>query len=156
MTTRTPKDTGPDLESLRENVDGWYNVKRQAAALTRKLDEGKKSFKALVEKFGTTNPEDGHVYLDLGVPVGDRKIRVLKNQQSVTRHLNQEAAEKILKRKGLWDEVSHDETYRVYDEDAIRAAHFEKKLTVNDLAQIFPQVISYSFWLLDNEGKPVS
>ena len=143
-----------DLEDVRDQVDSWYAVKRQTAMLTKKLNQGKETLKGLVQRYGETQPETGSLFLDLQAPVGDRKIATLKNQRSVTTTVNMEAAERILKRKKLWDEMTHTEV--VLDQDKVFAAFFDNRLSKADVDRMFSESVHFSFILLDDDGKPVS
>jgi hypothetical protein len=142
-----------DLTSLRHEVEGWWGVKYQSKLITEQLNKGRNRLKEIVEKFGLIDPTTGSIFLDLSEPVGDRKISKLKAQRSVTTGLNPDA-ERILKEKGIWDDVV-DWVPRV-DEGRVTAAYFDKKITNEDLKKLFPQTINFSLILLDDNDKPVN
>jgi hypothetical protein len=148
------KKESPNLEELRTWVESHYVTKQQINSLTRRLNDSKERLKGLVQHLGDKNPESGSIYLNLGAPVTDKKILWLKNQRAVSQTINMDAAERILKKKNLWGQMTT--TVEVLDEAKVRAAYYDRKLTEGDLDQIFPQHISYSFILLDNNEKPVS
>jgi len=144
-----------DLDTVRDDVAKWYALKRQVTLVGQKLDEGKNALKALVQKYGETDPKTGSLLLDLEGPVGDgdRKIAKLKNQRSETTSVNDEEAEKILRRKGLWEEMT--ETITVLDQSRVFAAYYDNKITNDELARMFPKRVTFSFILLDEDDKPV-
>jgi hypothetical protein len=63
-------------------------------------------------------------------------------------------AERILKEKGLWDEVV--EWVPVLDEGKVHAAYYDRKITDDELSRMFPQRVSYSLILLDDADRPVN
>jgi hypothetical protein len=139
-----------DLKVVRDEVDAWYALKRQVSLVTGKLEQGKNALKAVVQKYGETDTK-GSLFLDLEDSVGP--IRRLKNQRSETTSVNDEEAEKILRRKGLWEEMT--ETITVVDQSRVFAAYYDNKITDDELARMFPKRVTFSFILLDEEGKPV-
>lgn len=134
-------------------VDGWYAVKQQTAMLTNKLNEDKKALQAMVHEWGQTDPSNGNIFLDLEEPVGDRKITRLKSQSATTTGFNENAAEEILRSKGLWDDMI--EMVPVLDQSRVHAAFYDNKITEAELAAMFPKRTSYTFVLLDDNDKPV-
>jgi hypothetical protein len=151
---RRPVEEPFDLDAVRDEVDRWYAVKRQSALITKQLDKGKEEIKKLVARYGTVQPESGSRVLDLGQPVGERKICKLKYQRSVTQGFNEQACREILEAKGLWDEMI--EMVPQLDQSRINAAFFDRKITQEELDQMFPQRISHSLVLLDDNDKQVS
>jgi hypothetical protein len=147
-----------DLRQLRDDVDGWYALKRQSTLLSNQLNVGKKKLKEMVQRFGTVSPESGSIIIQLEEPIeaGDRKIVTLQNRRSASKVANPEAIERILRAKGMWDEVLITETVTHYDEGAIFAAYYDHRITDDELALMFPVTESYSFYLLDDGGKPVA
>jgi hypothetical protein len=143
-----------DLAALRREVEGWWGVKFQSKLIAKQLNAGKDQLKKMVERFGITDPTSGSIFLDLDEPVGDRKIVKLKAQRSVTTGLNPEEAERILKAKGLWDEVV--EWVPQLDEGKVHAAYYDRKITDDELSRMFPQSINFSLILLDDNEKPVN
>src|SRR5215469_2323555 len=143
-----------DLAGLRDEVSAWYALKRQENLLAPKLKKGTNRFKEILGKYGEKDPSDGSLYLDLGEPIGDARIRFLKSlcitQNNV---INEEVAEEILTAKGIWEEMS--EVRRIPDESRINAAYFDNRISDDELPRMFPTVTSYRFFLLDEDEKPV-
>jgi hypothetical protein len=145
-----------DLTKVQGVVESWYALKRQATLIGSKLNEGKKALKEMVQEYGETDPTTGSIFLRLPQPVGDRRITTLKNQRSTSDSTNYERAEEILRKKGLWDSMTKTRTVVDLDPDAIYAGFYDGKITESELDQMFPKTTSYSFWLLDDNDKPVS
>jgi hypothetical protein len=147
-----------DLSKVQGVVESWYALKRQSTLIGAKLNEGKKALKEMVQQYGETDPTTGSIFLRLKEPVGDRRILTLKNQRSVSDSTNYERAEEILRKKGLWDAMTVTRTVveTSLDPDAIYAGFYDGKITEAELDQMFPKTISFSFWLLDENEKPVS
>ena len=143
-----------DLPSVRQLVDQWYAFRRQAATLGEKVEAQKARLKKMVERHGTVDPTTGSIFLELDEPVSDRKIFTLKNQCRTSTSLNADKAERILRRKGIWKDVL--KTIEVPDTDKIYAAYYDKLITEDELAQMFPKSTNYAFIVLDDNGKPVS
>lgn len=142
-----------DLETLRAEVSAWYALKQQATTLGNELDKRKKRLQGILEKYGETDPSTGSIFLDLGEPVGAERISQLKNQCATRQTLNEEAAEDILTARGMWEEMT--ELIRVPDDSRILAAYYDKRITDDELAKMIHEKVVYSFFVLDDAGKPV-
>lgn len=143
-----------DLVALRQEVGGWWGVKAQTKFLTKQLNAGKEALLKIVQRHGEVQPETGSLFLELSEPISDRKIVRLKAQRSETKGINAEACEKILKDKGLWDEMV--EWVPQLDEGKVHAAYFDKKITDDELSRMFPSSVHFSLILLDDADKPVN
>jgi hypothetical protein len=143
-----------DLSTVRRVVDQWYALKRQAATLGVKVEAEKSRLKKIVERYGTTDPTTGSIFLELEEPVGDKSIFTLRNQCRTSTSLNAEKAERILRRKGIWKDMVR--VIEVPDTDKIHAAFYDKLITQDELDQMFPKSTMYAFTVLDDNGKPVS
>lgn len=143
-----------DLNRLRQDVEGWWSIKAQSKLIAKHLSDGRDTLMKIVQRHGVTDPTSGSIFLDLDEPVSDRKILKLKAQRSVTNGLNPDAAEQILKAKGLWDEMV--EWIPQLDQGKVHAAFYDRKITEDELSRMFPQAIHFSLILLDDSDKPVS
>jgi hypothetical protein len=143
-----------NLQQVRDRVEIWFGIKQQTAMLQKKLDQGKAQLKEIVQRYGQKDPESGSLFLDLGGLVSDQKIGTLKNQRRVTRSINTESAERILKRRRLWNQMTKQVT--VIDQEAVAAAYFDNKITAEEFDQIFTEQVIYSLILLNDDEKPVS
>jgi len=141
-----------DLDALREEVSAYYALRQQAALLNEEVETRKTRIKAAVQKYGETDPETGSLYLKLGDPLHNG-IAELKNQCAVSNRMNEPMAEEILSNKGLWEEMI--EWVAVPDEGRIRAAFYDNKISQDELDRMFPTRVTYSFYVLDEDGKPL-
>ena len=141
-----------DIDTLREEVSAWYALKQQANLLNEEMESRKNRIKAVVQKYGETDPETGSLFLKLGDPLHNG-IAELKNQCQTSHRMNEEVTEEILEAKGLWDEMV--EWVAVPDEGRIRAAFYDNKISQDELDRMFPTTVRYSFFVLDDDGKPL-
>jgi len=142
-----------DLSALRKEVAAWYALKQEAALLSNELDKRKKRLQGILEKYGETDPSTGSIFLDLGEPVGSERISQLKNQCATRQVMNEEMAEEVLSKKGLWEEMT--DLIRVIDDSRVLAAYYDKRITDDELAKMIHEKVVYSFFVLDDAGKPV-
>lgn len=142
-----------DLEALRKEVSEWHALKQQAATLNNELDRRKKRLQGILEKYGETDPSTGSIFLDLGEPVGSARITQLKNQCATRQVMNEEMAEEILTNKGMWEEMT--DLVRVMDDSRVLAAFYDHRITDDELAKMIHEKVVYSFFVLDDAGKPV-
>jgi len=147
-----PKIVTVDLEEVRQEVAAWWGLKRQAKMLETEIQQRRKQLSSLVQKYGEKD-DKGNLFLDLGVAVTNDGISQLKNQITISTGLNEEAAKEILEAKGLWVEMT--EVVRVIDEARVNAAFYDNKINEDELTQMFPQRVSYSFWPVDEAGKQI-
>jgi len=143
-----------DLNVLRHDVEGWWGVKYQSKMITKALEGGKAALLKMVQRHGETDPETGSLFLDLEEPVSDRKITRLKAQRAEVTGINAEACEKILKAKGLWNDMV--EMVPQLDEGKVHAAYYDKLITDDELSRMFPRSVRFSLILLDETDKPVN
>lgn len=141
-----------DIDALRAEVSAWYALREQSNLLTEELETRKNRIKAVVQKYGETDPETGSLFLDLGETLHNG-IAVLKNQCASSNRMNEEMAQEILTDKGLWEEMV--EWIPVPDESRIRAAFYDNKITQDELDRMFPTRVQYAFYVLDEDGKPL-
>lgn len=130
-----------DPNSLEAQVREYVKTKATLKALETRAKELNEK---LVEAINTQGYQDseGNWQLELGFDA-DGVVR-LEKQQRVTRKLDELAAEQIIESLGLGEEVY--ETKRVINEDALMAAHYEGKISEEDIDQMFPAKISYALW----------
>ena len=141
-----------DIDTLREEVSAWYALKQQANLLNEEMESRKNRIKAVVQKYGETDPETGSLFLKLGDPLHNG-IAELKNQCQTSHRMNEEVTEEILEAKGLWDEMV--EWVAIPDEGRIRAAFYDNKISQDELDRMFPTRVQYAFYVLDEDGKPL-
>lgn len=99
--------------------------------------------------------DQGHAFFDLPEPVeaGGSTYTRIKRQKAVTTSFDEDVAKRILAKKvveatpgdpkhSLLDECQT--TIVVLDEQKIREAHFEGKITKAEIERMFPKSITYS------------
>lgn len=128
-----------DPEDLNSQVREYVKLKQTLDALTSRQKELREK---LFEQIDLNGEEDdkGNVQLELGFDV-DGIVRIEK-QRRVTRKLDELKAEEIIETLGLGDEVY--EMKRVINEDALMAAHYEGKITEDDIDSMFPSNVVWA------------
>lgn len=148
---RPSADRSQALGDLIGRFRAWYGLKQQSKELTSRLEKDKADFKALVERWGETDDKD-NVFLELPERIGE--VVALKNECRVSTSADEEQCQRILRRKGLWDQCV--ETIEVLDPDKVHALYFERKITKAELDRMFPRRVSYAFTLIGEGGKKIS
>lgn len=118
----------------------YAGLRSQREMLQKREDEIKKELNAAVEELGWKDDQD-HEYLNFPEPIAG--YEGLKRTCRKYPTLNVEAAEKILRKKGLYEQCTREVIE--LDEDLIRAAHFEGQLTQKDIDNMFSWRINYAF-----------
>lgn len=128
-----------DPEDLTSQVREYVKLKQTLDALTARQKELREK---LFEQIDQSGEEDdkGNVQLELGFDV-DGVVRIEK-QRRVTRKLNELKAEEIIETLGLSEEVY--EMKRVINEDALMAAHYEGKISEEDIDSMFPSNVVWA------------
>jgi hypothetical protein len=126
-------------EEIGADVSSFHALKERIASETKMLNILKKNLSDLVDSDG--EPDDrGHIFYTLpdGLPYS-----ALKRERRVSKSLDEEVTENILRDKGLYDECTEEIT--VVDQDKVLAAHFEGKLTTEEIDAMFPPTITWAF-----------
>lgn len=122
------------------------SLKTQMAPVGRRVEALKKSLKDWLEKKprGTYVNENGSVFYDLPVPVvaGGKTFTGMELRRSAPVTFDEEEAEKILKKKDVYDEALSS----YIDQDKVYALFQEDKITEKDLDKIFVEGESWAFW----------
>lgn len=143
---KRPSAVRAPLGSVTERLRQFIVLKLQTEALGDRLGDLKKDLSDYVESAGYQD-DNGHFWLELDEPVEvegySKTVTKLKRQKNTSAPLNPDEAQRVLSKKGLWEECS--EQIRVPDEDAINRAYFEGKLSKADIKAIFPEKSHYSF-----------
>jgi hypothetical protein len=133
------QETGPDLGQLRQWTSELVGVKKTIKDLGTRQTTITKRIKAVVQEEGYVD-DQGHVWLDFDEPVDG--VVALQMQRKVSKPLNEDKAEAILRKNGLYEECTT--TVVVLDQDAIMAAHYAGKISEDDIDAMFPPSISYA------------
>lgn len=130
----------PTLKRVLARFTEYAGLRAQREMIEKRETEIKKELNAAVEQLGWTDDQD-HEYLNFPEPIAG--YEGLKRTCRKYPSLQEEEAMKILKRKGLLEQCTS--TITVVNEDAVRAAHFDGKLTQKDIDAMFSWKINYAF-----------
>jgi len=128
------------------NITEIIELVRENVVLKGRIDElssiqvtVKKDLKKGIEELGVED-DRGHIVVDLGQDVSG--VTAVMQQRRVSKSLDTDVAEELLKEKGLYDRCVA--TISVLDEDAVMAAYYEGALTEADIDTMFPAKVSYA------------
>jgi hypothetical protein len=127
-------------ETLQQRVRAFVRLKNTVKALTEQQDTIKKGLASLVETNGDVD-EDGSQWLNL--PAEVEGYNSLKRERRVSRTLDMDAAERLLREKGLYDECIV--MAPTVDEDALMTALVQDRLTAEDIDTIYTTKVTYAF-----------
>lgn len=131
------------VDTAQQQVRQWTSelvgVKKTIKDLTSRQQTLTKRVKQYVQEEGYVD-DQGHVWIDFDEPVDG--CVALQMQRKVSKPLNEEKAEAILRSRGLYDECTT--TVVVLDQEAIMAAHYEGKISEDELDAMFPPTVSYA------------
>lgn len=132
-------------DDLSSQVREYIKLKATMDALDTRQKELREK---LFEQIDANGFEDdkGNVILELDSTI-EEVIR-LEKQRRVTRKLDEAKADELIAEKQLGDEVY--EMKRVINEDALMAAHYEGKLSEDEIDTMFPAKV---VWALTTKKK---
>jgi hypothetical protein len=132
-------------DDLESQVREYVKLKATMESLESRQRELREK---LFEKIDETGFEDdkGNVILELGSTI--EEVVRLEKQRRVTRKLDETKADELIAEKQLGDEVY--EMKRVINEDALMAAHYEGKISEQEIDEMFPAKI---VWALTTKKK---
>jgi hypothetical protein len=130
-----------DIQSIKQTVKQYLALKKEADLLSERTAEIKKRLTADVEAYGEEN-DRGHLVLD----VDDA---VLTKQRKVTKNLDMDVAEQMLKKRGIYDRCIKMEP--VLQENEILACVYTGELSEEDIDIMFPAKVSYAFLVKSND-----
>lgn len=117
-------------------------LKNDEKALKSRLEESRKKVLPLLE---SSEPDsNGHRAVELDEEW--EGVVGVRYQRSVSVGLDMDAAERILKEKGLWEKCAP--PVPQLDNDAVYAALYNEEITEADVDQIYPQKERFSVVLL--------
>lgn len=138
---KRPKTKKPDVnwDEFPNTVRQFLACKKQSSFLEDRIDKLKKQINDIVDDNGEAD-EGGHIRLGLEKPVDG--IGALKRERRVSTKLDEERAEKILRRKGLYNRCAR--KVIVLDEEEIAKVTFEGKLTAKEFDSMFEETITWA------------
>jgi hypothetical protein len=118
----------------------YIGIRQQRETFAKQEDEYKKQLSNVVETQGYTD-DKGSLYVDFDAPI--EGYAGLKRERRVNQLLNEDKALEILRRRGLAESCIR--TIEVVNEDAVRAALYDGKLSQDDIDSMFIQKETYAF-----------
>jgi putative component of toxin-antitoxin plasmid stabilization module len=134
-----------NLNEFKDFVRQNFTLKDRIDELTAIQSEVKKSIREGVLELGEEN-ERGHIVVEINDDVTG--IRSVMNQRKVSKVLDIEIAEELLKEKGLHERCI--QMIPVLNEDEIMSAYYDELLTEADIDKMFPSKVSWA--LVNNKG----
>jgi len=123
------------IDYVRQNVV----LSERISELTAMQSELKKSLREGIALLGIEN-DKGHVVIDLDDEVSG--VRSIMQQRKVSKNLDIDVAETILKAKGLHERCV--EMLPVLNEDEIMKAYWEGDITEEDIDAMFPAKVTWA------------
>lgn len=127
-------------EDFAGNVKQYVVIKTQLDMLNSRYVEIKERLMLAIDEYGEVDGK-GHKVIDL--TDGDLGVTQLIKQRKVSKTLNMEIAEDLLKSKGIYEKCIT--LVPTINEDAIMASYYEEKLTEEEIDSMFPVKVSYAF-----------
>lgn len=146
--TRTVKKSAAVSRKRSTGITGrllqFLTLKKAVEDQEERLGTLKKDLSVSVEEDGYVD-DKGNYWLDLDEPVefDGKTYRRIKREARVSERLDEEVAEQILRKKGLYDECTVQIV--VLDEEAISKAYFQKRLSPADMDKMFPKSTTWAF-----------
>lgn len=119
---------------------------RQNAVLKDRMDEltaiqsdVKKNLKQGIEELGEAD-DRGHIVVDVNDEVSG--VARVMNQKRVSKNLDMDVAETVLKERGLYERCVT--MVPVLNEDEIMAAFYEGDITEDDIDTMFPSKVTWA------------
>jgi hypothetical protein len=128
------------LLDIKSNLRQYLSLKKEVEVLTKRQDELKSRLKSTVESAGETD-DRGHVTLKVDDEITGEVT--LTQQRRVSKTLDMDIAEALLKERGIYDKCV--KMIPVLQEDAIMSCVYTDELSEADIDKMFPSKISYAF-----------
>ena len=132
-------------DDLESQVREYIKLKATMESLESRQKELREKLFAKIDEDGFED-DKGNVVLELAATV--EEVVRLEKQRRVTRKIDEIKADEVIAEKQLGDEVY--EMKRVINEDALMAAHYEGKISEEELDEMFPAKI---VWALTTKKK---
>lgn len=129
------------VDYVRQNV----TLKERIDELSAIQSEVKKNLKQGLEELGEED-DRGHIVIEIDDDVTG--IRKVMHQKRVSKNLDIEVAEALLKEKGIHDRCVT--MVPVLDEAEIMAAYYEGLITEEDIDTMFPSKITWALVMAKN------
>lgn len=142
----------PVVQRRRTSVSAFERKARQFLALREeekvaaaRKEVLKKELQPLVAKEGDLDEVAGHRTLAFSEPieVDGKSFTGMKQEKRVSKTFDEEAAEVLLKAKGLWDHAI--EVIEVIDQDKVYALHMDEKITEAEMDSLLVSKETFAF-----------
>jgi hypothetical protein len=124
-----------EIDSVKQTLAQYLALRSEIDLLTDRTTDLKKRLTADVEELGKTD-DRGHIVLEID------NNRLIK-QRKVSKPLDMDVAEKLLREKGLYDKCV--KLVPVLQENEILACVYTDELSEVDIDTMFPAKVSYAF-----------
>lgn len=128
-----------DIKELTEYVRQNAVLNERIAELSAIQSELKNNIREGVKELGVES-DKGHIVVELNDEVSG--VRNAMQQKKVSKNLDMDVAEELLKSKGLYDKCI--EMVPQLNEDEIMNAYWEEKLTEDDIDTMFPSKVVWA------------
>lgn len=144
-TRKITRKTVTKANDIATTLRQFLTLKVQSETIDDRLSTLKKDLQEAVTSAGYED-DLGNFWFDLDEPVdvdGYGTCLKLKRERRVKISVDDDAAEALLREKGLYEDCTT--TVTILDEEEIRKAHYKGLLTDEDIDVIFPQTVTYAF-----------
>lgn len=128
-----------DPDDVASQVKEYLQVKKTLDEMESRQKELREKLFAQIESEGYED-DKGNVQLDLDSDIFG-VVRIEK-QRRVSRKIDELKAEELIEANGLGDELY--KMVRTIDEDALMAAHYEGRITEDELDEMFPAKVTWA------------
>ena len=134
-----------DPNDINSQIREYITLKQSLEILEKRQAELREKLFEHIESAGEAD-DKGNIFVELPEEV-DGVVR-LEKQRRVSRKLDESVADQIISEHQLQESLY--KTVTVVDEDAVMAAHYEGKLTEDEIDRMFPAKI---IWALKTAKK---
>jgi REP element-mobilizing transposase RayT len=128
-----------DIKELTEYVRQNAILAERIAELSAIQSELKNNIREGVKELGVES-DKGHIVVELNDEVSG--VRNVMQQKKVSKNLDMDVAEELLKSKGLYDKCV--EMVPQLNEDEIMNAYWEEQITEEDIDAMFPSKVVWA------------
>jgi REP element-mobilizing transposase RayT len=128
-----------DIKELTEYVRQNAVLAERIAELSAIQSELKNNIREGVKELGVES-DKGHIVVELNDEVSG--VKNAMQQKKVSKNLDMDVAEELLKSKGLYDKCV--EMVPQLNEDEIMNAYWEEKITEDDIDAMFPSKVVWA------------
>jgi len=128
-----------DIKELTEYVRQNAVLAERIAELSAIQSDLKNNIREGVKELGVES-DKGHIVVELNDEVSG--VKNVMQQKKVSKNLDMDVAEELLKSKGLYDKCV--EMVPQLNEDEIMNAYWEEKITEDDIDAMFPSKVVWA------------